>query len=307
MNGAKREYQRSSTLPAKRLKFIRCEEDSDHCDKEEEPHCSSTPRNVVAVPEESGVVLLKLGDGEPLKLFLRLAGPARSVGTELWGAGLVLAHRLLANREVCRGKAVLELGAGCGIAGLVAALCGGERVLLTDRADDFILTNLARGITANHLNTKVQAQSLDWEACGEEAPELWDVILGADLVYDSLSSLCHLLGVLRRRLAPEGRFYGASPTTRGLIPQLMRLAQGESVDPRLHAAAQGLWIRVRTAPPEMVRAAGEPPTQIPVSMRRVQAVGADLGVALPHRPALPRRLLVDADRPYCLWEAGLEK
>jgi predicted nicotinamide N-methyase len=55
-------------------------------------------------------------------------------GLFLWPSAHVLAKYLWAGREgLIRGKSVIELGAGCGLPGLLCARAGATRVVLTDR------------------------------------------------------------------------------------------------------------------------------------------------------------------------------
>src|SRR5918998_511080 len=53
-------------------------------------------------------------------------------GVALWPAAVALAHDVASRAEEFRGRSVLELGAGTGLPGIVAATLGG-RVVQTDR------------------------------------------------------------------------------------------------------------------------------------------------------------------------------
>ena len=53
-------------------------------------------------------------------------------GNEVWPGGKVLGEWLAARPELVRGRAVLELGAGAGLPGLVAAAAGAASTTLTD-------------------------------------------------------------------------------------------------------------------------------------------------------------------------------
>jgi predicted nicotinamide N-methyase len=98
---------------------------------------------------------------------------------ELWPSGVALARRVAA--RALRGARVLELGCGLGLPSLAAALAGG-RVLATDwspQAIGLLEDNAARNDAA--LETAI----VDWarpEALVERAP--WDLVLGADLLYE---------------------------------------------------------------------------------------------------------------------------
>ena len=56
----------------------------------------------------------------------------RGVGAKLWNAALMLANDIDEHPDWCRGKRVLELGAGVGLCGLLAAKLGAAEVCMTD-------------------------------------------------------------------------------------------------------------------------------------------------------------------------------
>ena len=107
---------------------------------------------------------------------------------------------------------MLELGAGLGIPSLVAAL-GGADVLATDWADDAV--ELLR-VNAERNALRLRAERVRWdepEPLVREAP--WDVVLGADLLYESRNAeqLLDLLPRLQARellLAEPGRPFAKS-------------------------------------------------------------------------------------------------
>jgi predicted nicotinamide N-methyase len=99
---------------------------------------------------------------------------------ELWPSGIALAQ-VVTGLEL-RGKRVLELGAGLGIPSLAAALGGGD-VLATDWADDAV--ELLR-VNAERNGLRLRAERIRWdepEPLLREAP--WDLVLGADLLYEA--------------------------------------------------------------------------------------------------------------------------
>jgi predicted nicotinamide N-methyase len=99
---------------------------------------------------------------------------------ELWPSGVALAE-VVAGMDV-RGSRVLELGAGLGIPSLVAAL-GGADVLATDWADDAV--SLLRD-NAQRNAIALRVERVRWD---EPEPLLragpWDLVLGADLLYEA--------------------------------------------------------------------------------------------------------------------------
>ena len=128
-------------------------------------------------------------------------------GSALWDAGLALGVHL----RKLRGKlglpdggalSALEIGAGCGTAGLALAMAHHDvEVVLTDNQPE-VLSLLEANIRLNRLQGRASVQKLDWN----NAPPLdvmrrrWDVIIAADIVYGLpsfgpllrlLETLCH--------------------------------------------------------------------------------------------------------------------
>jgi len=125
---------------------------------------------------------------------------------ELWPSGVALARHVATLG--LEGKRVLELGCGLGLPSLAAAL-GGAHVLATDWAEDAIEL-LRRNAERNDVPLRVaQVRWSEPEPLLRAAP--WDIVLGADLLYearnaDQLAELLPQLGgeVL---LAEPGRPY----------------------------------------------------------------------------------------------------
>jgi predicted nicotinamide N-methyase len=135
-------------------------------------------------------------------------------GVMLWPASIALAHDVLARAASLQGKRVLELGAGTGIPGIVAASLG-ARVLQVDRNEVAIHVcemNKAR----NHVSDVVIREA-DWETF--ESDEPFDVILGSDVLYvtnmhDRLRAICD------RHLAPGGTVLFSDPLRAQSLPML---------------------------------------------------------------------------------------
>jgi predicted nicotinamide N-methyase len=105
-----------------------------------------------------------------------------------------------------RGLRVLELGCGLGLPSLAAAL-GGAEVLATDWADDAVAL-LHRNAERNGLS--LRAERVRWDAPEPlERGAPWDLVLGADLLYEARNAeeLTALLPRLGRAvlLADPGR------------------------------------------------------------------------------------------------------
>ncbi|KAK3082958.1 hypothetical protein FSP39_010054 [Pinctada imbricata] len=103
----------------------------------------------------------------------------------VWDAAIVLCRYLEEGKINVRGKAIMELGAGSGIVGILAALLGG-RVTITER--EVAMPYLSSVVNANMENKPdikavTMVQQLDWEKDLDKYDETFDVILGADVIY----------------------------------------------------------------------------------------------------------------------------
>jgi predicted nicotinamide N-methyase len=134
--------------------------------------------------------------------FLRGDQPRLPYGIALWPAAIALAHELAA-REL-RGLRILELGAGTGLPGIVAASLG-ARVLQTDRN--------AAALVVCRMNSErngvvLEQRAADWTAWRET--DTFDVIIGADILYaDSVHP--QLRHIYDTNLAPGGRVLLSDP------------------------------------------------------------------------------------------------
>lgn len=95
-----------------------------------------------------------------------MATSLNDVGKQVWRGALLLADLSLGQPELVAGT-VVELGAGCGVAGIAAALAGAKHVLLTDLAS--VTPALEVNVQANAAGfaagaTCVTVHSLDWNS-----------------------------------------------------------------------------------------------------------------------------------------------
>ncbi|KAH9518621.1 Methyltransferase-like protein 21A [Bulinus truncatus] len=105
------------------------------------------------------------------------------VAAVVWDSAVVLGEYLQSNPYLIKGKKVIELGAGTGLAGLVAAALGAD-VILTERAS--AMTHLTQTLTSNSFNKnwKIMAKVLDWtEPIDSQLSDGVDVVIGADIIY----------------------------------------------------------------------------------------------------------------------------
>lgn len=119
----------------------------------------------------------------------------RPYGIVLWPAAIALAHDL-ASRDLA-GKRVLELGAGTGLPGIVAAARGAS-VVQTDR-QSLVLNLCQQNATRNGV--AIEARVADWTAWTDDAR--YDLIIGADLLYAEALHV-DLQRIFETNLAPGG-------------------------------------------------------------------------------------------------------
>jgi predicted nicotinamide N-methyase len=90
----------------------------------------------------------------------------------LWQGSVALAEEVLENPSLVRGKRVLDLGTGLGLAGLAAGLAGAKEVVLTDREPRALYCALCAA-AANGLSVvPTQSGGLDDPVFGKDAPGL---------------------------------------------------------------------------------------------------------------------------------------
>jgi len=116
---------------------------------------------------------------------------------KLWDSSLLLAY-FLGRQPVVLGRRMLEIGAGLGIVGIYAALCG-HQVTITDVNDDAL--HFARANALLNGVQHVEVSKLDWNDAAVGVT--YDVIVGSEIVYDR-QSYPALVEFLRRALAPGG-------------------------------------------------------------------------------------------------------
>lgn len=138
--------------------------------------------------------------------------------TNLWPAAIVLAT--FAARLPQAGDPILELGAGLGLPGLVAAASGND-VLITDLEPDAL--EFARAAAeANGLEDQIDVRALDWTKPPADLGR-FKTILGAEVLYQPkiYPTLVDLLDTLTE---PDSSIF-LSHEIRPFVPKFFNLAQ----------------------------------------------------------------------------------
>ncbi|KLO15218.1 hypothetical protein SCHPADRAFT_278584 [Schizopora paradoxa] len=125
--------------------------------------------------------------------------PSPGCGGIAWPAGEVLAKYLAGKGpDNLNGKAIVELGSGTGLVGLVAALLG-ARVYITDQLP--LLPAMEKNTDLNGLQNRVNVVEYNWGGdIPDGLPDRIDYVLAADCVYFEpafpllVKTLCDLNG-----------------------------------------------------------------------------------------------------------------
>ncbi|MFN3649027.1 MAG: class I SAM-dependent methyltransferase [Armatimonadota bacterium] len=126
-------------------------------------------------------------------------------GVALWPAAIALAYELSHRGEQLAGRTVLELGAGTGLPGIVAASLG-ARVAQTDRHE--LALHVCRLNGERNGVRGVEHRQVDWTEWTD--PERYDFIIGSDILY---AERIHpaLRRIFESNLAQGGRVLLADP------------------------------------------------------------------------------------------------
>ena len=136
-------------------------------------------------------------------------------GLSIWASAYVLAHWLVVEEGSLEGRAVMELGSGCGLAGIALAKnTAASEVVLTDFPTN-TLENLRYNVALNARGGPGErgpaVRSLDWtDKSTWPGPGSIDLVIGSDLVYDDgMASL--LAPLVAHVLRPGGNFIHIFP------------------------------------------------------------------------------------------------
>ena len=130
---------------------------------------------LMPVPGLAGVSLYTAHSGSRLS---RLGGDAPPFWAYPWGGGLALARYVREHPECVSGRSVLDLGAGSGLVGIVAALAGAE--VCAAEIDPFGQAAVALNAEANDV--EIALRQID---IGGAVPAGVELVLAGDVFYDA--------------------------------------------------------------------------------------------------------------------------
>jgi len=220
---------------------------------------------------------------------------APGIGVALWESGVALIRHLELSPTLVRGKRVLELGCGTGAVAIACAMLGAKHVVATD-VDEACLA-LTRQNAEENLQDVPGCLTVEEHSWGSDHTlGSFDVILGADILYDArsfaaleldlvscASERCRIMLAYpcRPEANPEG-LLGRLETVGGfrVRSQSVSLDEGDaSQEAQQRWASRGLVLchvvrggatkRPRTAQEETCQAAV--PIEAPGSLRVVQS------------------------------------
>lgn len=138
-------------------------------------------------------------------------------GLALWPAAIALAHEIAARGDEMRGRRILELGAGTGLPGIVAASLGAS-VVQTDRQQAAL--HLCRVNAERNGVQGVEHRLVDWAAWTDDTRYDW--IIGSDILY-AAAMHPYLTRIVESNLASGGRVLFADPFRRASMALLESL------------------------------------------------------------------------------------
>jgi len=132
---------------------------------------------------------------------------------------------------------VLELGAGVGVPGLLAARLGARRVVLTDY-QPHVLARLRQNVAANQLERACAVEHLSWGELPDSA-ERYQLLMGADLAATSRSASL-LAATVARLLEAGGVWIYAHNERKAVYRAADGSVQTEATDSALEALITAL-------------------------------------------------------------------
>jgi predicted nicotinamide N-methyase len=140
----------------------------------------------------------------------------------VWAGGQALARHVLDHPEIVRGRSVLDVASGSGVAAIAAAKAGASRVTALD-VDPLAVAAAARNAAANGV--AVETRALD--IADSDVPA--DVILAGDVFYTR--TVADRMATRMRRAGREGTRVLVGDPGRGYFPERLFTRVAEYVVP----------------------------------------------------------------------------
>ena len=156
-------------------------------------------------------VAAMLSYSDESRYIIEMADPL-PYGIALWSATIALGQDIILRAVEFKGKHVLELGAGTGLPGIVAASLAANKVVQTDK-NNLALTLCKRNCELNHIKT-IEHRLADWTKWNDT--NQYDWILGSDILY-AVDMHSHLQQIFESNLTPGGRVLISDPFRGGSI------------------------------------------------------------------------------------------
>lgn len=112
----------------------------------------------------------------------RMMNDADPYWAVLWPSARAVSRYIARAPALVRDKAVCDLGAGLGLAGLAACACGAKKVALYDR-ERLAMECALLSIEANGFGDRVYVEEFDWNVIHSDQ-EKFDTLLACDVLYE---------------------------------------------------------------------------------------------------------------------------
>ncbi|MGW4945436.1 class I SAM-dependent methyltransferase [Actinoplanes sp. NPDC004185] len=140
----------------------------------------------------------------------------------VWAGGQALARHVLDHPEIVRGRSVLDVASGSGVAAIAAAKAGASRVTALD-VDPLAVAAAARNAAANEVTVETRALDI----ADSDVPA--DVILAGDVFYTR--TVADRMATRMRRAGREGTRVLVGDPGRGYFPERLFTRVAEYVVP----------------------------------------------------------------------------
>ncbi|WP_439627769.1 class I SAM-dependent methyltransferase [Gemmata sp.] len=150
--------------------------------------------------------------------YLSRAAHDLPYGVALWPGAIALSHEIALRGAEFRGRSVMELGAGTGLPGIVAASAGAA-VVQSDWSE--LALHVCRLNGERNGARGIEYREADWAAWAD--PAKYDWLIGSDILYSYLNHE-YLRRIFEGNLAPGGRVLLADPFRAESLPLLEELA-----------------------------------------------------------------------------------